>query len=303
MKKLKVTVLALLLIICSGCFVACGEKEESKYPKNAIYINSVDALYDAINNQADGQYWVIQQGSYTLDPEKNTLAVKINENDTAQAGWHMPLVANNLTIVGENATITYDFTEHTANGAERLQNLVTVFGDNVTLDGLKLVSNGGSAVNKAVCVFGKNLTIKNTEITTTDETGFAGSIYFSQNYKQFGYPDQDQNIGTNHHAAESDIGTVTLTNVKLNKGRISATGAGTGKFVFSNVQINWSGIDASHDGLEYSPVKYVTDKNFTFENVAELKVTISKLVYANSEEDVATAKTYIPEGATITVVD
>lgn len=290
-------------------FAACKKQEEKpaeKYPSNAITINNIDELYLAINNQKDGDYWVLKAGTYTLDPSKSNIEVKMNENEQTSTGWQMPLVANNITVVGEgDVKIVYDFSgSHTGNGEEKLQNLISVVGDNVTLDGLKLVSNGGENVNKAIWVIGKNLTLKNLNITTDDATGFAGSIYFSNNYKQFGYPNGTTNVGTDHHASDSDVGTVTMSNVTLNKSRITATGAGKGKFVFDNVGITWKDIDQSHSGKDFCPMYNLLNsgKTFTFDHSDKLKVVLSKKAIGG-EGNVDAVKALIPTGAKIEVVD
>lgn len=181
-------------------------------------------LEAAINAQADGQHWYIQAGNYD-----------VSRNDTieleSQTGWYFPITADNLTIEG-NGTVNVYSTELSANGALASQNLISVYGDGVSIEGLNIACK--AEANKAVYVQGKNFTMKdcaivdNTWVTADDVTAedgftyddsFNGSLYF------FG-----------------DVGNATIENVTLGKSYISTTSMTGGKVTLNNVTIDAAGV-------------------------------------------------------------
>lgn len=181
-------------------------------------------LEAAINAQADGQHWYIQAGNYD-----------VSRNDTieleSQTGWYFPITADNLTIEG-NGTVNVYSTELSANGALASQNLISVYGDGVSIEGLNIACK--AEVNKAVYVQGKNFTMKdcaivdNTWVTADDVTAedgftyddsFNGSLYFFGN-----------------------VGNATIENVTLNKSYISTTSMTGGKVTLNNVTIDAAGV-------------------------------------------------------------
>ena len=156
----------------------------------AVQISSVSQLRDAIRNQANGQTWEIQAGSYGLAAFEDITV-------ESQTGWYFPVTADNLTILGIGNPIIYG-TGFTANGNWSTQNLVSVFGDNVTIDGLTLMPK--VEPNKTIEVLGSNFTLRNTTFTpntltnqaeydgvsdpldpawTQDSKQWGGSLYFS----------------------------------------------------------------------------------------------------------------------------
>ena len=181
-------------------------------------------LEAAINAQADGQHWYIQAGNYD-----------VSRNDTieleSQTGWYFPITADNLTIEG-NGTVNVYSTELSANGALASQNLISVYGDGVSIEGLNIACK--AEANKAVYVQGKNFTMKdcaivdNTWVTADDVTAedgftyddsFNGSLYFFGN-----------------------VGNATIENVTLNKSYISTTSMTGGKVTLNNVTIDAAGV-------------------------------------------------------------
>ena len=181
-------------------------------------------LEAAINAQADGQHWYIQAGNYD-----------VSRNDTieleSQTGWYFPITADNLTIEG-NGTVNVYSTELSANGALASQNLISVYGDGVSIEGLNIACK--AEANKAVYVQGKDFTMKdcaivdNTWVTADDVTAedgftyddsFNGSLYF------FG-----------------DVGNATIENVTLGKSYISTTSMTGGKVTLNNVTIDAAGV-------------------------------------------------------------
>lgn len=203
----------------------------------AVSIANVSQLCDAINNQADGQTWTIQPGTYGLGVCNSIPA-------GGQTGWYFPVVANNVTINGVGNPTIYG-TGYTTNGNWTTQNFVSVFGNNVTIDGLTLMPK--VEPNKTIEVLGSDFTLKNTVISPNtlvdqteydnipdpqdrlDEKQWGGSVYFS-------------------HA-----GNHTLQNVTINNAGVAFRNSPTGtKITFNNVKVvNTSNVDWIN-GYRYS---------------------------------------------------
>lgn len=152
----------------------------SVQPLSSIIINNINDLNAAINNQQDGQTWIINSGNYGLT-RNNTLTAG------AQTDWYLPLTANNITIIGVNNPVIYG-NEDSANGNWSAQNLVTAFGKNITLKGLRLMTKLEG--NKTIEVVGENFKIQDCTIepntlavsssfNTDENKQWGGSLYFS----------------------------------------------------------------------------------------------------------------------------
>lgn len=210
--------------------------EEAAAVAGTVEITTVEQLCDAIdsqaNGQADGQTWKIAGGAYGLG-QCNSLEAG------GQTGWYFPITANNLTIKGESNPTIYG-TGFTPNGNWNTQNLVSVFGDNVTVDGLTLMPK--VEPNKTIEVLGSNFTLRNSVITpntlapasdyntlSSEDKEWGGSLYFS-------------------HA-----GNHTIQNVTINNAGVSFRYAPTGTHIeFSNVKIvNATNVDWIN-GYRYS---------------------------------------------------
>ncbi len=149
------SLLAVLPFLVSETAYAAGE---------TVTISTVAELCDAIDNQADGQTWTIQAGTYGLGVCNSITA-------GGQTGWYFPITANDLTINGSGATI-YG-TGYTANGAWHTQDFVAIFGNNVTLSNLTLMSK--IYANKVIEVMGNNSTIDN--VIVRPNTAVDSSVY------------------------------------------------------------------------------------------------------------------------------
>jgi predicted ribosomally synthesized peptide with SipW-like signal peptide len=145
-----------------------------------VVIKSGSDLSAAINNQKDGQTWVIKAGNYSIARNNDIMA-------GGQPGWYMPLTANNLTIIGEGNPVIYG-NEYSANGVWATQDLVAAFGNNITLKGLTLMPKLEG--NKTVEVIGANFRIEDCTITPNTLAGanpndnyedrqWGGSLYFN----------------------------------------------------------------------------------------------------------------------------
>lgn len=236
MNKFKYFLMSLILIPCIFSLFACGGDNDgltfpSYYPTvpdSAITIENSTQLTNAINNQQDNQFWLIKEGIYNLDPTKTT---KIEYNN--QSNYYFPIVKNNITIVGiGNVKITSNI--ETANGSHNTQNFLTITGNNVSLYNLNIISK--KEVNKVAEVFGKNLTLVDINFNTPTDYNFSGTLMFSKG-----------------GCEDTDIGTIKLKNVFINKGRISFQESATeGTINFDNVTIDFVGVD--EEVRELAPV-------------------------------------------------
>ena len=196
----------------------------SAFAAGAINITSVAGLRDAIEHQAPGQVWNIHAGNYGLSAFNDITA-------QGQTGWYFPITVNDITINGVGNPTIYG-TGYSANGSWSTQNLVTVFGDNVSMSGLTLMPK--VEPNKTIEVLGSNFTLKNSTITPntltnqtefdtianvqdrSDEKSWGGSIYFN-----------------------NATGTASLKNVTVNNGGVSVHAPNLAINV-SNVKLDYS---------------------------------------------------------------
>lgn len=237
--RLKSTVMffATFVLAIGSVSFAVPQLFDSVAHADAITISSVDQLRYAVEHQADGQIWTINSGEYGLD--------RFNDiSPEGQTGWYLPITANNLTINGVGNPTLFG-NEYSANGNWSSQNLVSVFGDNVTIRGLTLMPKVDP--NKTLEVLGSNFTLEDTTITPNtkvatsvyDNIGVAsdkafakqwgGSIYFSHN------------------------GNHLLKNVTVNNAGISFRYAPSGTHItFDNVNIINHTNDDITNGYRYS---------------------------------------------------
>lgn len=175
---------------------------------SVINISDSTELENAIKNQADGQTWNIAAGNY---------AVTQNHTITAgnQTGWYFPITASNITIHGAGADQTTIYgSGFTANGNWDTQDLIAIFGDDVTLDGMTLMPK--VEPNKTIEVMGDDSTIENVVLapnSLVDQSEYASisDSTWAQNAKQWGGSIYYNDAG----------GTHTLSNVTINNGGVS----------------------------------------------------------------------------------
>ncbi|AHF08047.1 cell wall-binding repeat-containing protein [Desulfitobacterium metallireducens] len=151
------------------------------YPAGTQFISTVDELKAAIKGQADGQTWVIGAGPFDIPRDTTTLRDSNGQvvTSSGQAGWCMPISANNLTIIGIGDPVLTS-SDVTPNGSWASQNLITVWGDNVTIEGLTLTPKVD--VNKTIEVVGdKKFTIRDCTFTPNSSSlaDEGGSLYFN----------------------------------------------------------------------------------------------------------------------------
>jgi hypothetical protein len=175
----------------------------------SVSISNPTDLCNAIENQADNQIWTINSGTYGLTQCNDILA-------GGQTGWYFPITHNNITIVGiNNPTIYGD--GYSANGNWASQDLIAIFGNNVTLNGLTLMPK--VEPNKTIEVIGDSATIENVTITPntlTDQSNYnkisdPSDSAWAQDAKTFG--------GSIYY--NNATGVQTLDNVSIINGGVS----------------------------------------------------------------------------------
>lgn len=282
MKKFLLAVTSFMLfIMCSVTLVSCGKtRNENKVPEtedkyeNAKVVKTADEFITAINEQKDGDVILLEEGTYDIDPTKSTLTY------SEQTNWYIPVLSENITIAGKG-NVVLTSTKATPNGAWASQNFITVIGDNFTMDNITVVCK--TDVNKAIEILGKNITLKNVTFNSPENYKFAGSVYFNNKAMQGN--------------EAGDIGTATFENVTFNKGRITASGATAGKFVFKKVQFNWYDIEKDLINGFYPILNLTTNRNkdakFNFEGLESVTVTMSSSELGEYYDD---AKAELPKG-------
>lgn len=208
------------------------------HANGVVDISSVADLRNAIENQADGQTWTIEPGTYGLAPFNDITA---GCPSSCQTGWYFPITANNITIKGIGNPTIYG-NSYTANGDWSTQDLMAIFGNKVTVNGLTLMPK--VEPNKTIEVVGNNTTIENTTIepnTLVDpseytnlsdqtEAQWGGSIYYN-----------------------GAAGTQRLQKVTIDNGGVSYHAAAAGVHLsFSNVTLNYATNADWINGYRYS---------------------------------------------------
>ena len=169
-----VCAVALAAVCLAGVVVAAAG--------DTVNISTPEQLVEAINNQKEGQTWVLAEGTYDIGDGCIENGITIN----GQTGFVFPIAVNNLTIKGTgNVIITSSYNPNTGNWFG--QNFITVGGTGVTIQDVKLQGNPNgyydNLCNKVVELAGegKDLTLKNVECLpltyAEDQTQTSGSIY------------------------------------------------------------------------------------------------------------------------------
>lgn len=186
-----------------------------------VIIRNTKELRAAINAQKDGQVFIIKPGEYAL--KKN--CPYQGEN------WFFPIYKNNITIIGEGYPLFYG-NQFADNNEWSSRNLITVFGDNVTLSGFIVMPK--LSVYKAIEVLGKNAVLRNITTRPNSKTANFGDL--SQEYIDFYTNEFGGSIFFN-----GDIGGASLQNVSINKAWLSMKEVISGSVSLSNVTINFRG--------------------------------------------------------------
>ena len=119
------------------------------------------SLQAAIAAATEGATVYVMPGNHDIVPDNETQV-------EGQAGWYLP-ITKSISLVGVDAagkvitdaaqTVANIYsTTYTANGSWATQNLITIFADNVTLQGLTIMNK--VETNKAIEVKADNFTVK-----------------------------------------------------------------------------------------------------------------------------------------------
>lgn len=221
------------------------------------------SLYTAVRFAKENDVINVPNGNYDL--RRGTEAITEGSNEV---GWYLPINKKGITIKGESREgVKITSSTFASNTAWSTQNLVTVFADDVTLENLTFICK--KETNKVIEVVGKNVQLKNITCNPPSGENFAGSIYF--------------NI--------ADLGTASLSNLQLNSGRITFTGATTGTVKMSDVNIDYTNVKIAGSSMEelaaYDPIGSTTGKSGLTINTENVTVKVA----ANSDAYTLSANT------------
>ncbi len=291
--KILVAVLAMAMIF-AGCAVVFSEGAdagtgtgEDAYVltnSNTVTVyNSMDAyetdttgtsgtsksLGDALKNQKNDEVWVLKENTYY-----NVVGTQDNNNN--YIGSKFVLHADNLTVVGNGATIYSDYANSQMNspvGNAHAAATVSITGDNITITDMVIqtmvqYSNEGYFyANKSILVSGSEASI--SDVTTTPNTlgdypekNELGTS-FTNDVKKVVNPDYGGLLYTEKLGDTSP--SVTVTGMTFNNGRVTSGYGGEG----SNISIKNStmiiGDDAAGTNSGLGDMSRVNVEKFTIE--------------------------------------
>ncbi len=234
-KRVNLLAISFVLAVSSLSAVVPQFFGQVAHAAGTVEISNIADLRNAVEHQADGQTWTINAGNYGLDRFNGITA-------SSQTGWYLPITASNLTINGVGNPTLFG-QEYSANDNWSSQDLIAIFGDNVTINGLTLMPK--VKPNKTIEVLGDSATIKNVIITPN--TLVDPSLYdnisdptdpaWTQYAKTWG--------GSIYY--NNATGTQTLDNVSIINGGVSVHAPGT-TFNTNAVQLSYtSDIDWIND--------------------------------------------------------
>lgn len=250
-----------------------------KFPAGAKIISNADQLKAAIENQQDGETWVILDGNYNLGRFD-----KIERG--GQTGWYFPITASDLTIIGESkegTVITSDV--YSPNGAWASQDHVSVWGDDVTIRNLSIKPKVDT--NKAIEVMGKNFRLIDVNFVQNEDYPyeFAGSLFFN--------PQKDK-----------DIGDAWVENVLIHDAWISASPAyvAKGTLTLKNTTIDFRGSAYANDDRygvisKNSVIRVADGSSFTVwvdNTLSDLQSQVLDRVPAGTTVKLAPGTYYVP---------
>jgi hypothetical protein len=143
--------------------------------------DNVSTLYTtvlaAVKAAVAGDIVKIAPGNYNLVKDDVT-------SISGQTGWYLPITQNDIKLVGvtsggqeisstSGVAANLYSTQETANGSWSTQNLITVFGDNVTIQGLGIMNK--IEPNKGIEVLGNNFTATYNVFAPVPTTLFANA--------------------------------------------------------------------------------------------------------------------------------
>lgn len=258
-----------------------------------VRIGSDEDLVKAILNQANRQTWIFTKaGEYNAFNYDNngyySYTYKDAENKDVDGDFVFPIHVDNLTIkkdagVGEVILTSSAVPSKNAGGNWHYQNFITVFGKNVSIDGLTLKSNRNDyygTCNKLIELYkpGTDLHLSNIRVLPVENdegTSFGGSIYING-------------------GGDWNVGTVTIENVTMDAW-VSASTVSAGKVVVNNLTQDFS--NSEYAGYTYKG-SYGWNPNITGANVSvsghtiivDGKTNLIEQVFNGNLRDGATVK-------------
>ena len=295
-------VAAAIMALCMVPAIAFAEEE------NVVNISDSQGLIDAINNQQDGQTWVLAEGTY--DIADGCLEHEANIGGVV-SGFVFQIHANNLTIKG-SGDVTITSTYEANSGIWSAQNFITVSGSGVTIQDVKLQGNRNAyydGCNKVLELAGagKDLTLKNVDclaLTDADGKKNSGSIYI--NVADAGNTVlEDVTLASWINARAVTAGTVTAKNVTQDFTNNTYAGYTYGDYGYA-----WNpGISGENVVLDGFTIKVDEKSEFVQQIVKNLKpgttielmsdIKLSEELYINSVDQI----TIKGNGHTITAAD
>ena len=243
------------------------------------------------SNRENGTYL---QATMVAAPENSTIAISGGTYDLpqdhvtsagGQTGWYFAIQKDGLNLVGEGLPVLTS-TTYTANGVWATQNLITIFGDNVTLDGF--VVKCKMDCNKAIEINGQNSTLRNIEIRCNDIITYdeykeqnAGTDYWEGYHSMF--------AGSLYYSG--DVGGAVLDNVYIEKAWLSTTDVTNGEISMTDVTVDFA-------GSWYSGYSLPISENAAayLKNGGELTVTLDENCTAEQRQQLME---YLPQGPTV----
>lgn len=227
-------------------------------------ISNAKELREALKSQKDGEALALKSGTYDIDRDEVT---KYQD----QTGFYFLITANRLMIKGIGNVLIKSSVE-SPNTAWANQNLVTIAGDETTIDGISFQCK--KEPNKVIEILGKNTTLRNVNIEPLNSVKYAGSIYLS-----------------------TPSGNTTLENVNLKYGRISTTGAAGSTLTLKNVTIDFAGASLDEDTNEVSFWGFDNSRSKIKVTATNSKIYVSKEFKAADNYKSFTEQ--VPSGLTI----
>ena len=189
MGKFKKVIATVLSAVMAFSVMGVTAFADDKYAKDAeIKIATAEELVEAVKNQKNGQTWILSEGEYDVDDD--LLEVEANINGVKN-GFVFPIFVDDITIKAAKVddvliTSSYDPGKESG-GIWSNQNLITISGKNVEIQGVDLKGNYNSyyeGCNKVIELIagGKNLVIEDVELLPLEDSEgkvSSGSIYFN----------------------------------------------------------------------------------------------------------------------------
>lgn len=220
-------------------------------------------LQQQIVNAEEGAVIEVPAGTYDMPMDKETEV-------QGQSGWYLAIEQNGVTIKGEtdengNPLTVITSTQFAANGNWATQNLVTIFGDNVTLE--NVIIEAKLDTNKAIEITGANSQLKNVIIrcntTMTHEQYLA-----AKGIEADSETDYWEFYATSYSGMllyKDNLGDAKLENVTIEKGWLSFsnTYVKSGTLEMTDVTMDYRGCGYAPWYTPFGLNDKVTATNFT----------------------------------------